>query len=73
MHCSIPKGTSMAEKTSTSEKTQAHSQRRTEGGFQGFQETPLDFTQYLKHLEIDTSGFQNLESVMEQYTFKLLS
>ena len=39
------------------------------GVWRGFQKTPLDVTQYLKHQEIKTSGFQNLETVMEQNTF----
>ena len=46
-----------------------YEQGRTEGGFQGFPETPLDFTHQLNHLKIEAKGFQNLESVMEQVTF----
>jgi len=38
-------------------------QGRTKGGFQGFLETPLDFTHQLKHSEIEAKGLQNLESV----------
>jgi len=39
------------------------------GGFQGFPETPLDFTHQLKHSEIEAKGLQNMESVMEQDMF----
>ena len=46
-----------------------HAQGHTEGGFQGFPETPLDCTHQLKHSEIEAKGLQNLESVMEQDTF----
>jgi len=43
---------------------------RGEGGlFQGFLETPLDFTHQLKHLLIEAKGLQNLESLMEQDIF----
>ena len=43
-----------------------------EGGFQGFQETTLDFIHYLKHQKIETLGFQNLESIKEQNIFYYL-
>ena len=44
-------------------------QGRTEQGFKGIPETPLDFTDQLKHFEIEAKGLQNLESLMEQDIF----